>query len=71
MTDRIVVLGGSFNPPTIAHLKTIQAAMDAVGACRGLFMPTSQASVARKMKKQRCPQDTLGEELRLAMLESL
>lgn len=71
MNDRIVVMGGSFNPPTIAHLRAIQAAMDAVDACQGLFMPASQGYVARKMKKQHCPQDTLSEALRLAMLESL
>lgn len=31
----IVVMGGSFNPPTIAHLKVIQAAMDALDAEAG------------------------------------
>ena len=71
MTNRIVVMGGSFNPPTIAHLKVMQVAMNTVDACQGMFMPASQAYVARKMKKQHCPQDTLGEALRLAMLESL
>jgi len=71
MTNRIVVMGGSFNPPTIAHLKLMQAALDSVDACQGLFMPASQAYVARKMKKQRCQQDTMGEALRLVMLESL
>ena len=33
MTNRIVVMGGSFNPPTIAHLKLMQAALDSVDAC--------------------------------------
>ena len=31
----IVVMGGSFNPPTIAHLKLIQTALDAMNAERG------------------------------------
>ena len=71
MTNRIVVLGGSFNPPTIAHLELMRSAMDAIDACQGLFVPTAQAYVSKKMKKQRCPQDTLGEDTRVEMLESL
>ena len=35
MTNRIVVMGGSFNPPTIAHLKLMQAALDSVDALPG------------------------------------
>lgn len=71
MTDRIVVMGGSFNPPTIAHLKGMRAALDALDACQGLFVPAPYAYVAKKMKKQRCPQDALGEAVRLQMLESM
>ena len=29
---RIVVMGGSFNPPTIAHLKMIHSALHQIGA---------------------------------------
>lgn len=68
--NRIVVMGGSFNPPTLAHLRLMVAAMDAVDACQGIFVPTAHDYVARKMKRQRCPQDTLSESIRLAMLES-
>ena len=71
MTNRIVVYGGSFNPPTIAHLRLLLAAVEAADACCGLFVPAAHEYVLKKMKKQRCPQDTLGEELRLAMLQSL
>lgn len=71
MMNRIVVMGGSYNPPTIAHLKLMQAALDAVDACQGLFAPASQAYVLKKMRKQRCPQDALGESIRLEMLQSL
>lgn len=28
--QNIIVMGGSFNPPTIAHLKSMQKALDAV-----------------------------------------
>lgn len=71
MMNKIVVYGGSFNPPTVAHLRLLLAAVEAVDACCGIFVPVSHEYVQKKMKKQRCPQDTLGEELRLAMLESL
>ncbi len=31
--NRIVVMGGSFNPTTVAHLRLMRAAMDTVDAC--------------------------------------
>ncbi len=70
MKNRIIVMGGSFNPPTRAHLLLMKAAMDAVDARLGIFVPTNHDYVFRKMKRQGCPQDTLSESLRLAMLES-
>ena len=70
MANRIVVMGGSFNPPTIAHLRLMKAAIEAVDACQGIFVPTAHDYVSKKMKRQRCPQDTLSEEIRLEMLES-
>lgn len=70
MKDRIVVMGGSFNPPTIAHLKLMQTAVTAIDASKGIFVPTAHDYVAKKMKKQLCPQDTLSESIRVAMLES-
>ena len=70
MMNRVVVMGGSFNPPTRAHLQLMEAALEAVDACQGIFVPTAHDYVAKKMKRQKCPQDTLSESLRLAMLES-
>ena len=70
MMNRIVVMGGSFNPPTRAHLQLMEAALEAVDACQGVFVPTAHDYVAKKMKRQKCPQDTLGESIRLEMLES-
>lgn len=70
MTNRIAVMGGSFNPPTVAHLRLMQAGMDAIDACAGIFVPTSHEYVVKKMRKQRCPQDVLSESLRVEMLES-
>src|SRR5699024_660433 len=70
MKNRIVVLGGSFNPPTIAHFKLMKAAVKAVDARLGIFVPTSFQYVARKMKKRKTPQAILSDETRLKMLES-
>lgn len=69
MMNGIVVMGGSFNPPTRAHVQLMEAAMEAVGTCRGIFVPTAHEYVAEKMKRQKCPQDTLNESIRLAMEE--
>lgn len=66
----IVVMGGSYNPPTVAHLRLMQAAMDAVDASHGIFVPAAHDYVFRKMKKQGIPGDTLSEAIRLEMLES-
>ena len=48
---KIVVLGGSFNPPTIAHEKLMEASMKAINADLGIFVPSSDKYVTRKMKK--------------------
>ena len=70
MTNRIVVYGGSFNPPTIAHLRLMQAGMDAIDACAGIFVPTSHEYVAKKMRKLHYPHEVMSESLRVEMLES-
>ena len=70
MMNSVVVMGGSFNPPTRAHLQLMKAAIEAVDACQGIFVPTAHNYVVKKMKRQKCPQDTLSESIRLAMLES-
>ena len=54
MTNRIAVMGGSFNPPTVAHLRLMQAAMNAIDACAGIFVPTGYEYVAEKMRKHHC-----------------
>ena len=68
--NKIVVMGGSFNPPTIAHLQLMHAAMEATQASEGIFAPATYGYVLKKMKRQRCPQDTLSDSLRMEMLES-
>ena len=65
MNHCIVVMGGSFNPPTIAHLELMRAAIEAVDARLGIFLPTGLDYVAKKMKRLKCPQDTLSNAIRL------
>lgn len=68
---RVVVLGGSFNPPTIAHKELLQYAVRAVDADRGIFVPVPLAYVKRKMKKCGKAQQTLSDAARIQMLESM
>ena len=42
--QKIVVMGGSFNPPTVAHFKLMKAAIDAIDAGIGFFVPVSDAN---------------------------
>lgn len=48
-SQRICVMGGSFNPPTLAHLRLMQASLDELHADIGLFVPSRQEYVAKKM----------------------
>ena len=68
--NKVVVMGGSFNPPTYGHLQLMKSAIEAIDASQGIFVPAAHDYVAKKMKRQKCPQDTLSESLRLEMLES-
>ena len=67
----IIVMGGSFNPPTIAHLKLIQAAMDALKAETGFLVPVSYAYLKRKMVRSGCGQLCIPTETRLKMLRAM
>lgn len=67
---RIVVMGGSFNPPTSAHYKLMLAAVDALGAEIGFFVPVSDAYLKRKMQHSH-PPVVLSEEMRTKMLEAM
>lgn len=35
---KIVVMGGSFNPPTVAHIKMMRSALDQLGAEKGFWI---------------------------------
>ncbi|MBR3019661.1 MAG: DUF1768 domain-containing protein [Clostridia bacterium] len=67
----IVVMGGSFNPPTIAHLRIMQKALDAVNAERGFFVPVSSPYLKRKMVKAGQSHLCLPDDLRVSMLKAM
>ena len=69
--SKIVVFGGSFNPPTLAHEKLLTSAMDGVGAERGIFVPSNDAYVSKKMSKTDWPGEVLSERTRSAMLKAI
>lgn len=78
MREKIIVMGGSFNPPTIAHLRLMQAALDQLSevtpdeCVKGVFVPSSEAYVRRKMNRlpTGTDQTVLSEATRLDMLRS-
>ena len=66
----MVVMGGSFNPPTLAHYTLMREAVDALDAWRGVFVPVSDAYLKRKMR--RCtPPVVLSPAMRVSMLRSM
>ncbi len=67
---RIVVLGGSFNPPTLAHYRLMEDALNALGAEIGIFVPVSDAYLKRKMRHSH-PPVVLSPELRVRMLQAM
>ena len=68
--NRIVVMGGSFNPPTAAHYKLMKSAVDALEADIGFFVPVSDAYLKRKMRHSH-PPVVLSPEMRVRMLQSM
>lgn len=70
-TYRIVVMGGSFNPPTLAHYRLMLCAAEAVGAEKGLFVPAKQSYVQKKIRRLKHKREVLAEETRLAMLKAM
>ena len=70
-TRKIVVMGGSFNPPTIAHEKLMLSAVNSLEATYGIFVPSSDSYVRRKMRKQTDDALVLSEGERLHMLQKM
>lgn len=71
MRKTIVIMSGSFNPPTIAHHKTMLAAVDTLAAEKGIYVPTPAKGLRYKMRKTGYPEEVLSEEIRTAMLKAM
>ena len=71
MSQKIVVMGGSFNPPTVAHQKLLLAAVDALRADMGIFVPSSHSYVKKKMENSETPEEVLDQDIRFRMLCSM
>lgn len=71
MRKTIVIMSGSFNPPTIAHHKTMLAAVEALDAEKGCYIPTPAKGLRYKMRKAGFPEEVLSEEIRTAMLMAM
>ena len=65
---KAVVMGGSFNPPTLAHYMLMKEALDALEADFGFFVPVSDAYLKRKMRDSH-PPVVLSPDLRVRMEE--
>ena len=61
-------MGGSYNPPTKAHLLMMQTALDYACAEKGLFVPVSDAYLKRKLKNDETRRVFFPYEQRLQML---
>ena len=70
MMKRIVVMGGSFNPPTLAHYRLMKEAIVTLNADIGFFVPVSDAYLKRKMRHSH-PPVVLSPELRVKMLRTM
>jgi len=64
-------MGGSFNPPTIAHQRLLLGAVNALGADKGVFAPSSHTYVSIKMRRAKHPKEVLSEQIRLEMLQAM
>ncbi len=68
---KIIVMSGSFNPPTIMHHKAMLAALEVLDASKGIYVPTPAKSLRYKMRKYGFPDEVISEELRIRMLHAM
>ena len=68
MSRKIVIMGGSFNPPTKAHQKLMLAAVDALQADMGIYVPSSHKYVQNKMAKLNRCAEVIDADLRFQLL---
>lgn len=69
MKNKIVLLFGSFNPVTKAHVETLTKSMDHVNASQGLFIPSSYEYIYSKMIKNK-GRIAFSNDLRVKMLQA-
>ena len=67
----LVVLGGSFKPPTKAHIKLLESTVEQLNADFGIFVPASENYVARKITRHGGKDKLYSEETRLSMLNAI
>lgn len=67
---KMIIMGGSFNPPTIAHRALMTAALESLCADKGLYVPVSYAYLKRKMRRSGST-FCLSEAMRRQMLEAM
>ena len=70
-TKTIVVLGGSFNPPTKAHIELLKSTVEQLDATLGLFVPASNRYVEKKMSRQKQDSYLYSEKTRYDMLKAI
>lgn len=68
MQNKIVVMGGSFNPPTLAHFGLMLEAVKQLDAKKGIFVPSNHDYVYTKMRRQNRKKEVFSEEERQRML---
>ena len=71
MNELIIVMGGSFNPPTMAHQRLLLGAVKELGADMGIFVPSSHTYVSIKMRRAKRPGEVLPQDIRLRMLKAM
>lgn len=69
--EKTIVMGGSFHPPTRAHLLLMRTALDLAEAETGLFVPVSDAYLKRKLKNDDTRRVFFSFETRVTMLRAM
>lgn len=68
--NKIVVLGGSFNPPTKAHKVIMETAKNFINADKGIYLP-SDISYLERSRKDKKPEEILTNEQRTLLLKKM
>lgn len=67
---KIVVLGGSFNPPTKAHKIIMETAKEYINADKGIYLP-SDISYLERSRKDKRPEEVLSNKQRTYLLKKM